>query len=87
MTPIELVTPILASGGPVAFIFVALRFGSDAILRLLAGTVAVLSRNPERGERALKVLRILRNRDDDHLRESSPRPAELPPHDDAKSSV
>jgi hypothetical protein len=63
MSPFELVNPVLATGGPVAVIFVALRFGSDAVLRLLAGTVAVLTHDAERGERCLAVLRILRSKD------------------------
>lgn len=58
------VAPILATGGPVAAIFIALRFGPDAFVRLLAGTVAVLTRDKERGDRCLAVLRILRNKDD-----------------------
>lgn len=75
----EYVTPVLAAGGPVALLLVALRFGPDALVRLLAGTVAVLTRDKERGERCLKVLRILRNRDDDDPPNSSP--AELSPRD------
>jgi hypothetical protein len=78
----EYVAPVLAAGGPAALVFILLRFGPDAFLRLLAGTVAVLTHDKERGERCLKVLRILRNRDDDPP-ESSPKPAELPPRDDA----
>jgi hypothetical protein len=78
------VGPILATGGPVTAIFVVLRFGPDAALRLLAGSIAVLTHDKERGERALKVLRILRNRDDDDL--PKPSPAGLPPRDDATSS-
>ena len=66
----EYVTPVLATGGPVTLLFVALRFGSDAALRLLAGTVAVLTRDKERGERALEVLRILHNQNDP--RDASP---------------
>lgn len=42
---------------------ILLRVGPDAIVRLLAGTVAVLTRDEKRGERALKVLRIPRNQD------------------------
>jgi hypothetical protein len=77
----EYITPVLAAGGPVALLFIALRFGSDAFLRLLAGTVAVLTHDKERGERALKVLRVLRSMDDPP--ESSPKPAELAPRDNA----
>ena len=54
----ELVVPVLTAGGPIALVLVVLRFGPDAFLRLLAGTVAVLTHDKERGERCLKVLRI-----------------------------
>lgn len=83
----EYVTPVIAAGGPVALVFVTLRCGPDAFVRLLAGTVAVLTHDKERGERCLKVLRILRNRDDDDSSESSPEPEELPPREDATSSA
>ena len=59
----EYVAPVLAAGGPVALVGVVLRFGPDAVLRLLAGTVAVLARDEKRGERCLDLLRILRGRD------------------------
>ena len=59
----EYVAPILAAGGPVGLAFVFLRFGPDAVLRLVAGTVAALTRDEKRGARCLEVLRILRNRD------------------------
>jgi hypothetical protein len=55
----ELITPVLSVAGPAALVIVVLRLGPDAILRLLAGAVAVLTRNNERGERCLEVLRIL----------------------------
>jgi hypothetical protein len=44
-------------------LFVVIRFGPDAVLRLLAGAIAVLTRDEKRGERCLEVLRILRNKD------------------------
>jgi len=60
----ESVTPILTVGGPlVALVLVVLRFGPDAFVRLLAGTVAVLTSDEKRGQRCLDVLRILRGRD------------------------
>jgi hypothetical protein len=59
----EYVAPVLAAGGPVALVLVILRFGPDAFLRLLAGTVAVLTRDEKRGQRCLDVLRVLRGRD------------------------
>jgi hypothetical protein len=58
----DYVAPVLAAGGPVALVLVVLRFGPDAFLRLLAGTVAVLG-DEKRGQRCLDLLRILRNRD------------------------
>jgi hypothetical protein len=60
----EYVAPIVAAGGPVSFAIVLLRWGPDAILRLLAGTVAVLTNNEKRGKRCLDVLRLLRSKDD-----------------------
>ena len=60
----EYVGPVLAAGGPVALVLVALRFGSDAVVRVVAGVAAVLTRDKDRGERCLKVLRILRGKDD-----------------------
>ena len=59
----EYVAPILVVGSPVALALVILRFGPDAFLRLLAGTVAVLTRDDKRGQRCLEVLRVLRGRD------------------------
>jgi hypothetical protein len=59
----EFVTPVLSIAGPVALVLVILRFGPDAALRLLAGTVAVLTRDDQRGKRCLEVLRELRGRD------------------------
>jgi hypothetical protein len=56
----EYVAPILVVGSPVALALVILRFGPDAFLRLLAGTVAVLTRDDKRGQRCLDVLRVLR---------------------------
>jgi hypothetical protein len=81
----EYIAPVLAAGAPAALVFIALRCGPDAFLRLLAGTVAVITRDEKRGERALKVLRILRNRDNDDPSESGP--AELPSRDDATSGT
>ena len=61
----EYITPVIAAGGPVALMVIVLRFGPDAVVRLLAGAVAVLTGDEKRGERCLAVLRILRNKDDD----------------------
>jgi hypothetical protein len=62
-----------------------LQRGPDAFLRLLAGSIAALTHDKERGERCLKVLRILRNRDDDGPPESATKAVEFPPRDDAGS--
>ena len=59
--------PVLAAGGPAALALIVLRFGPDAFLRLLAGTVAVLTGDEKRGKRCLDLLRILRNRDQSSL--------------------
>ena len=67
----ELAGPIVAASGPVAVVVVLLRFGPDAVVRLLAGTVAVVTRDPERGQRCLEVLRLLR-RDGPALRGRKP---------------
>jgi hypothetical protein len=48
-----------------------LRLGPDAVLRLLAGIVAVMTDDKERGERCLEVLRALRGRDRDSQPPSS----------------
>jgi hypothetical protein len=58
----EYLVPILAAGGPIASVIVILRFGPDAVLRLLAGAVAVFTSDEKRGQRCLEVLRILRNK-------------------------
>jgi hypothetical protein len=57
------VAPVLTVVGTPTLAFVILRFGPDAVLRLLAGTVAVLTRDEQRGKRCLEVLRVLRGRD------------------------
>jgi len=54
------VAPVLTVVGTPALLFTIMRYGPDAVLRLLAGTVAVLTRDEQRGERCLEVLRILR---------------------------
>jgi hypothetical protein len=59
------VAPVVTVVGTPALVFVILRLGPDAVLRLLAGAVAVLTRDEQRGKRCLEVLRILRGRDSD----------------------
>lgn len=49
----EYVAPALATGGPVALVVVILRFGPNAILRLLAGFVAIFTTDDKRGQRCL----------------------------------
>jgi hypothetical protein len=67
----EYAIPFLAMGWPAALLFIGLRYGAlDAVLRLLAGSVAVLTRDDKRAERCLKVLRILCNRDGDAAKPS-----------------
>jgi hypothetical protein len=80
----EYITPVLSAGGPIALVLVVLRFGPDAVVRFLAGTVAVLTKDEKRGERCLNILRILRNQDDPPV--SPPEPIEAPSSDDATSS-
>ena len=63
MAVAEYVAPVVAVGGPVALVGIVLRFGPDALLRLVAGLVAVLTSDEKRGRRCLDVLRILRGRD------------------------
>lgn len=58
----EYVVPVLSTAGPAGFAYVVMRFGPDAVLRLMAGTVAVLTSDKDRGERCLEVLRVLRGR-------------------------
>jgi len=43
-------------------VILLLRYGPDAIISLLAGAVAVLSKDKTRGTRALAVLRLLHSR-------------------------
>lgn len=66
----EYVTPVLAIGGPVALIYVSIRFGLDALGRLIyalsaliAVIVAVATRDREKRGSAQKVLRMLLNGD------------------------
>jgi hypothetical protein len=68
----EFVTPVLSIAGPVALVYVILRFGPDAILRLLAGIVAVVAGDDERGKRCLEVLHVLCGRDRDNQPPSLP---------------
>jgi hypothetical protein len=56
----ELVVPAAS----VATIGVTLRYGSDAVIRLVAGITAIAAKDKTRAEHALKVLRTLRRGDD-----------------------
>jgi hypothetical protein len=51
---------VLATDGPTVLM---LCFAFVAALQLLAGTVAIFTKDPDRAERCLELLRILRNRD------------------------
>lgn len=64
--------PVLNIASPVALVFVVLRYGPDAVVRLLAGIFAVVSRDDDRGKRCLEVLRVLRGRDRDNQPPSLP---------------
>ena len=55
----ELAIHVATIGGPVAVTVTVLRLGPAAVLRLLAGIAAVVTKDKERGERSLEVLRIL----------------------------
>jgi hypothetical protein len=71
----EYITPILAAGGPVALVVILLRFGPDAVVRLVAGVAAVLTGDEKRGERCLRVLQLLHGKDDE---DEPPPPAPSP---------
>jgi hypothetical protein len=60
----EFIAPVVAAGGPVALVLVVLRFGPDAVVRLVAGVVAVLTQDEKRGDRCVKVLHALRKPED-----------------------
>jgi hypothetical protein len=62
MSLYEFVVPVLSTAGPAGLAYVAMRFGPDAMLRLMAGTVAIVTRDKDRGDRCLEVLRLLRGR-------------------------
>lgn len=51
----------LANAAPVAVlvVFAVARWGPAAVMTLIAGVIAVLTRDQERGERALTVLRLM----------------------------
>ncbi len=58
----DCVATVLAVGGLPAVLFVLIRFGPDAILRLLAGIVALVG-DDKHWQRFLDLLRTLRSRD------------------------
>jgi hypothetical protein len=71
----EFVTPVLSIAGPVALVYVILRcfpHAARAVVVLLAGIVAVVTRDEQRGKRCLEVLRVLRGRDRDNQPPSLP---------------
>jgi hypothetical protein len=75
----EYVVPVLSTAGPAGFAYVVMRYGPDAVLRLMAGTVAIVTRDKDRGERCLEVLRVLRGRDREPPGLAAPeRPRALP---------
>lgn len=61
MAPSELALPALTVTGSLGGIAVLLRYGLDAVLRFIAGVIAISARDRRpRAERALDVLRALR---------------------------
>jgi hypothetical protein len=56
--------PVLAVGGPVT-LGVVLRYGSDAIVKVVAGVTAAVTKDEKKGKRCVEVLRALRGRGDD----------------------
>jgi hypothetical protein len=58
--PFSDLAPVFAFAGVPALALVLLLFAPDAVLRLLAGIVAIVTRDEGRGKRCLEVLRILR---------------------------
>ena len=58
--PFSDLAPVFAFAGVPAMALVLLLFAPDAVLRLLAGIVAIVTRDDVRGKRCLEVLRILR---------------------------
>jgi hypothetical protein len=63
MTISEYVTAIVSVGNPAALAFVILRYGPCAVLRLLAGIAAIVTKDDKRAQRCLEVLRLLRARE------------------------
>jgi hypothetical protein len=57
--------PVLAVGGPVTLVGVCLRYGSDAIVKVVAGVTAAVTKDDNKGKRCVEVMRALRRRDDD----------------------
>lgn len=61
MAPSELALPALTVTGSLAGVAVLLRYGLDAVLRFIAGVIAISARDKRpQAERALDVLRALR---------------------------
>ena len=54
--PLDLVGAMPVAG---LVLFAVLRWGAAGVLSLIAGVIAVLARDRERGERALEVLRLV----------------------------
>ncbi len=63
----EFVTPVLSIAGPSALVFVIMRYfphAARAVMLLLAGIVAIVTRDPERRAASHKVLDTLTRLDD-----------------------
>jgi hypothetical protein len=70
----EFVTPVLSVAGPAALVFVIMRYfphAARAVMMLLAGIVAIVTRDPERRAASHKVLDTLTRLDD------KPQPPEI----------
>jgi hypothetical protein len=61
----EYVPHVITAGGTVALLVVIFRYGADAVVRLVAGVVAIITSNTDRRKTCLKILRILRGGKDD----------------------
>ena len=71
----EFVTPVLSIAGPAALVYVVMRYfpnAARAVVLLLAGIVAIVTRDPERRAASHKVLDTLTRLDD------KPQPPEIP---------
>ncbi len=70
---VPLAEHVAAGGGVVLTVGVVLRYGPDAVLRLVAGFTALVAKDKRsRAQRALDVLRLLRRGDESPPEGGSP---------------